>query len=449
MNLKRMIIILSILTLLLIFILIFWLNYQAKLVKEDLETFPEVSDMQIDIAKTLQPVKNRNNFYTIKTCIGKFYTYYSDIFKNVTDGYLIEPEPGSINEEKIKNDRANKVYKLLDEEYISYKGITVDNLGMKLPEVGDITININNMYFIEKEDAIAIYVAYGNKEDSLTSELTDFSIMLKVDMANKTYKVLLEDYIDTYYKDLKIGNTIEIKDEEIKNDTYNIFSLRTVTDQEYVNDLFKNYKDNLKASKEQAYNLLDEEYKDKCFDNKEDYLSYVSTNYSRIVTAKLDTYNKEEKGEHIQYLFKDINENYYVFKETAPFQYTVMLDNYTIPTDDFIKEYNSSTEVEKVILNIKRFFMGIDDKNYGYSYSVLSEAFRNNKYQTKADFVNYAKQNFFEENEIEYTSYEKENGLYIYKIKIKDATGKSSEVREFNMILKLNSGTDFEMSFGN
>ena len=34
------------------------------------------------------------------------------------------------------------------------------------------------------------------------------------------------------------------------------------------------------------------------------------------------------------------------------------------------------------------------------------------------------------------------------KIKLTDATGNSSDEREFNIILKLNSGTNFEMSFG-
>ena len=162
----------------------------------------------------------------------------------------------------------------------------------------------------------------------------------------------------------------------------------------------------------------------------------------------MDTYNKDKNSDYTQYLFKDTKGNYYIFKETSPFKYTVQLDNYTIPTEDFTETYNSSSDVEQVILNIKKFFMGIDDKNYGYSYSVLSESFKKNKYPTKNDFINYAKQNFFEENEIQYVSYEKENGLYIYKIKISDATGTSSEVRKFNMIIKLNSGTDFEMSFG-
>ena len=91
--------------------------------------------------------------------------------------------------------------------------------------------------------------------------------------------------------------------------------------------------------------------------------------------------------------------------------------------------------------------MGIDDKNYGYSYSVLSEGFRNNYFANKEDFISYAKQNFFEKNKIEYLSYEQEKGLNIHKIKLTDETGINQEERVFNMIVKLNDNAEFEMSF--
>ena len=156
----------------------------------------------------------------------------------------------------------------------------------------------------------------------------------------------------------------------------------------------------------------------------------------------------EKKDDYTQYILIDNKGNNYILKETTPFQYVIILDNYTIPTSQFIEEYNKQTDQGKVVLNIKRFFMGIDDKNYGYSYSVLSESFKNNKYPTKNEFINYAKQNFFEKNEIEYITYEKENGVDIYKIKVKDAFGKSSDEKTLNMILRLKNGTDFEMSFG-
>ena len=446
MKIKKVIIILTILAVILMCILLLLSNYLKQ--QENTEKFSAAESTEIpeEINEVIQEVNIRNNFYAVKNCISKFYTYYSEIFKDPTDGYLIKPD--SIDTDAINKERIEKVYKLLDEQYLNFKGITLENLSSKLSKIGDITITINKMYVIEKEEGISVYFAYGNKKDSLDSKTTDFSIMVKMDMKNRTYKILLDDYLEANYAKIEIGQEIEVLETEIKNETYNAFTFQNITDEEYVNDLFTHYKNNLRASKDKTYDMLTEDYKNKAFENKEEYLSYINENYSKIVTARLDSYNKDKNSEYTQYIFKDLNGNYYIFNETGPFKYTVMLDNYTIPTEDFIKEYTQNIDIKKVILNIKRFFMSIDDKNYGYSYSVLSDGFKSNKFSSKESFIDYAKQNFFEKNEIEYVSYEKENGVYIYKIKLTDSTGNSEEVKEFNIIVKLNNEANFEMSFG-
>ena len=294
---------------------------------------------------------------------------------------------------------------------------------------------------------ISIYFAYGNKKDSLNQTTTDFAAMVKIDMKNRTFKILLDDYLKNNYNNIEIGQQIDINENEIKNEMHNTFSYQHITDEEYVNDLFSHYKDSLRISKEKAYDVIDEEYKEKCFSNIEEYLNYINSNYKRVVTAKLDMYTKSRNNGYVQYILKDTSENYYIFKETSPFNYKIIPDTYVITTEDFVAEYNSSSSDEKVALNIKRFFMGIDDKNYGYSYSVLSEGFRNNYFANKEDFISYAKQNFFEKNKIEYLSYEQEKGLNIHKIKLTDETGINQEERVFNMIVKLNDNAEFEMSF--
>lgn len=443
MKIKKLIIILVIVAVILGGILLVMLNYQKQGGKN---LAAESTEIPAQINNTIQEVDVRNNFYVVKTCIGKFYAYYSDIFKDPMEDYLIKPD--NIDSEKIQKNRAEKVYQMIDDEYLNFKGITQENIADKLPKINELTINIEKMYVIEKEDAISLYFAYGKTIDSSDLRVDDFSIMVKMDMKNRTFKILLKDYLENFYKDIHVGQSIEINEKELKKETYNTFTFRNITDEEYVNDLFTHYQNILKTSKENTYNILDEEYKKQNFTNLEDYLTYINLNYSKITMSKLDLYSKKNYSDYTQYIFKDIDEEYYIFEETAPFQYKVMLDNYSIPTEDFTEQYGQSSEAEKVVLNIKRFFMGIDDKNYGYSYSVLSESFKNNKYPTKNEFINYVKQNFFEENEIEYITYEKENGVYIYKIKIKDATGKSTEEKALNIILRLKDGTDFEMSFG-
>ena len=445
-KIKRIIIVLVIICVVMVIALIAlmqYLNYDSI----DNIPYEELIDSNVEIDKTVQTVNNRNNYYIVKGCVERFYTYYNEMFEDPLEGYLIKPEQGTVDTEKLKKESIEKVYSALDEEYIQYKGITLDNVSTKLSKIGDVSIHIKNMYVVEKTETISAYFVYGTLKEN--SKYNNFSMMIKLDRKNNTYKVLLGDYLEEHYKDIKINETLEFNsNEEIQKNNYNSINYEHISDEEYINDLFTHYKNSLRQNRENTYSLVEETYKQKCFDNQEEYLKYLDENYTKIITAKLEGYNKNKNGSYTEYLFKDSKENYYIFRETAPFQYTVMLDNYVIPTEDFTEEYNRSSEVEKVILNIKKFFMGIDDKNYGYSYSMLSESFKSSKYSSKTEFINYVKQNFFEQNEIEYIKYKKENGLYIYEIKVKDATGSSTDEKAFNMIVKLKNGTDFEMSFG-
>lgn len=442
---KEKIILLIIALLIILMICIVGLILVLKKPEENSRIATEEIIDRPEIDSKLKRVTNRNNFYIVQSCVEKFYTYYSDIFDEKYEGYLINNEQ---DKAEIKAERVEKVYKMLDEEYIQHEGITLQNLESKLSKTENTSILIRDMYCTEKNERISAYFVYGTKNGTTSSKAIDFSIMIKVDLRNRTFKLLMGEQVENYYKTLENGQEIEIKEEEINDDKYNTFSYEYIAEAEYINDLFMHYKKSLRFNKEQTYNLLDDNYKNICFQNLEEYLTFIDSNYSKIASAKIEEYNKENKGSYTEYLFKDKKGNYYIFREIAPFKYTVMLDNYTISTTDFEKEYSSLMDKEKLVMNIQKFFKGINDKNYGYSYSVLSEAFKNNKYPTKNDFINYAKQNFFDENEIEYESYEKENGVYIYKIKIKDATGKNTAEKKFNIIIKLNNGTNFEMSFG-
>lgn len=443
MRLKKLIKILAVFALIIGATLVILLNNQTDTPGET-PSGNEGINTSGKVDSSLQQVTDRNEFYAVKSCIEKFYSYYSDVFKNPTDGYLLEPE--TIDTEKIQKNRIEKVFKILDEEYLMFKSLTVENFTNTLPAIDDVTINIEKINVTKQTSDISVYFIYGKR--IIDSTASDFSTIVKLDAKNKTFKILLDDYLENNYKDITLGQKINIQVNEIENEIYNIFAYENIDDQDYINDIFSHYKNILKTNKEQSYNLINETYKTLRFENLENYISYINENYSNVANAKMQTFSKVKSDNYTQYFVKDNQGNYYIFNETAPFEYTVMLDNYTVPTEQFKEEYNRSSNTEKVVLNIKRFFMGIDNQNYGYSYSVLSEGFKSNKYPTQNDFINYAKQNFFKNNKIEYVSYEKENNLYIYKIKVIDATGNSSEEKSFNIIMKLNSGTNFEMSFG-
>lgn len=55
------------------------------------------------------------------------------------------------------------------------------------------------------------------------------------------------------------------------------------------------------------------------------------------------------------------------------------------------------------------------------------------------------KNNFFDKNQITYNIVEKQGDAWLFNAKLNNANGK--EQKGINLVVKLNEGTDFEMSF--
>ena len=178
------------------------------------------------------------------------------------------------------------------------------------------------------------------------------------------------------------------------------------------------------------------------FSTEEEYLNYL---YNYEVKG-INQYQVTREEQYTQYVIIDDNGNYYIFRATSPMSYTVILDTYTIDLPEFTEQYNSASEEQKVQLNIQRFFAAINDGDYEYAYNKLDETYRNNNFVTEADFENYVKNNFFEKNSLGYSSYEKNNDLYIYSLTIKNEENEAETI-EKQFVIKLLEGTNFVASF--
>lgn len=417
------------------------------------------------------PDKGNNELQNIETDISEDFIKKMGLVDDYSTFFSVEEMINNFMK-NVQAKEKERIYSLLENDYITRKNITEDNVLNYISDIIDYDkeVKIRKIYGQENIENSVYYVDCILEKEHKGKQCY---LALYKDSVNLTYSI---EPLDSKIYEQKIqGDNKELERKRIESNEYNKTILKMPTEEERAKKYFENFLENALYYPEYAYNLLDDSYKNKCFPiisdfkdyietKRESFLSYDISNmkkYNEFETVeeyneylmnmkrlKLRQYKITEKEGYNQYTCIDNYGNYYTFYATSPFNYTIILGNYAEPTRDFIEKYNNSREVEKVVLNIKRFFMGIDDKNYGYSYNVLSEAFKNNKYPTKNDFIKYVKQNFFEENEIEYESHKKEKGLYIYKINIKDATGNNSEIKSFNIVLKLNSGTDFEMSFG-
>lgn len=395
----------------------------------------------------LQVVKSRNDYYIAQTCANKFYLFYIGIFD--TENSITNIGIESSGKNSVKDENINAVYNMLDEEYIKSREITKDNIANKLTKVSDSFIDINNMYISEKSENISIYIVSGNLIDKKTANLTNFQIMIKLDLRNRTFKVLLQDYINEKYKDLKLGQEIDISvPENIESIGNNIFESKMPSDEEYILDLFDKYKKQMLYNKELVYNNhIEAEYKKKKFNTLTEFETYTKNNISNIITAKLEKYQKTINDNYTQYVCIDQKGKYYIFRETAPMNYTVILDTYTIDLPEFTEQYNKASDEDKVAMNIQKFFDAIEDGDYKYAYNKLDSTYKNNNFKTQADFEKYVKQNFFEQNKLSANNAEKQGDVYLYKVNISDETGKNAKTITKNFVMQLKEGTDFVMSF--
>lgn len=444
-NLKKLIIIVSIIIIIIIALIIILFN-QAKSPKHEVNEILSEGDAY-ELTQELQIVTIRNNAYIVKNCIEKFYITYANIFTSTNSDYMLE---GAALEYAEKEQKANikAVYNMLDEEYITYANITEENLKSKLEQIEQVNVEINKMYISEQTDNISVYFVYGNLIEVSTAINEEFSMIIKVDMQNETFKILLQDYINEKYPNVKVGDSIQITvGDKIKNDTDNIFEYSIISDEEYITDIFNEYKKDILYNKTRAYQLLNSEYSKKRFDSQQDFEEYIKNNISKFGISKLDKYQKTKMDDYNQYVCIDQNNNYYVFRETSPMQYTVILDTYTIDLPEFVAKYEKAGDEEKVLLNIQKCFEAINNQDYEYVYNRLDQTYRNNNFATLSDFENYIKSNFFEKNQITVQNAEKQEDIYLYTINITDSSGKSSDSINKTFVMQLKEGTDFVMSF--
>ena len=126
--------------------------------------------------------------------------------------------------------------------------------------------------------------------------------------------------------------------------------------------------------------------------------------------------------------------------------YTVKLDTYTIITDKFKEEYANGNDNKKVIMNMDKFIQMINNKDFKSAYQVLNNTFKENNFGSEEAFKQYMKNTYYNYNNIVINDFSSENNTYICKTTITNKENEE-ETKDMNIIMKLNHGTDFEMSF--
>ena len=444
-KIKKIIIPLGIILVIAIIALIIILNLINKNNQQtDISEDEGIEAYQKETDTILSQVTNRVDYYTVKTCIGKYYADYSILFN--PEIYYI-----GFSEERVKQeqaDNAQAIYDMLDSKYITEKGITIDNLETNLKKIEVITPYITNMYVNHRTNNMDIYVIYGTIKTDITDAGEKFQIILKLDILNKTFSIMPSEYVEEKYGNILEGQNLDIElTDSIEKNNNNQFVYRTITEEDYMKDLFAELKNELLYDHEKAYNHLNEEYRNKKFATLEKFNNWATSKEEEYKNMVLAQYQTVQEDGYTQYVLVDQNGKYYIFNETGVMDYTTMLDTYTVDLPEFIEKYNKSNDADKAGMNLQKIVDAINDGDYTYVYNKLDETFKQNNFKTENDFIAYMKKTFYSNNNVEFSNYRASGDLHVFDATFSDKNNANNQAKSKTFIIQLKEGTDYRLSF--
>lgn len=297
---------------------------------------------------------------------------------------------------------------------------------------------IKEIYF-QTNDFINVYAVYGVKNNEM------IYYIVTLDYYNYTYdiKSVSEEECNKV-KEGKINDYIKITKIEENNNKFELISMSDVQISLMYFNIIKNL---FNSEPEVLYDLLDTEYKQKRFETIENFVQYVNMNKNKFANMEISRYAKYKYDDYTQYVCLDNNEDYYIINYNVNNgEYKIFLDTYTVDQPEFIEKYEKATDEQKAGYNINKFIQAINNKDYNYAYNCLADSFKQNNFNTLNDFENYIKNNFANNNELEYLKAYQEGQYYVYDTNIMNKDD-SSIIGQKNFIVNLKEDRKFELSF--
>lgn len=438
-NIKLYIAILSIFLVILIGAIVI-INYTQKRIEEQ-EEEKQVGDVSEDLATEIQKLNNHTTYNSIEKMFENLYMYG-----------------------RVQNKTA--VYSLIDEIYIQKNDIEMENVisRLSLNDKKKNQLKVKEIYEMQDLSYPTYFVKIYNREN--INEKWYYILY----MDNQQGAFSLEPISENEYNSYVHGNELfEIKEKIIEKNDYNKILRKSLSENEIAKKYFDDYIENALYNVEESYNSIEEEYRQKKFGNIEEYKRYLNSKKEQLIsmgetTIKiredfqtedayreyinslkgLEKYRVIRNEDNTQYICIDEYGNYYLFNLIASFEYTVILDNYTVDVPDFIEEYNTSEENKKVKLNIQKLIIATKQGDYKYVYSKLADSFKSTNFPTQASFEKYIKEKYNKEDKIGFTKYEKIDNVHIYDIEVTKENGNKITAQ---IVMQLKEGTDFVMSF--
>lgn len=392
---------------------------------------------QVDIGKNGIPRTNNIKLYfTIDECINSYFK-------------MIE-----VNEWEV-------VLSYLNEEYTKTNNIDKSNIMNKINKYNN--YNSYRSYEMYDADGMNFYV-----KSKIDGKYCFFIVGL--DLNNGTFDICPINE-DTFNKKIQEN---ENKDRTIAKKIYNFYRNEYINDEELSRKYYLDYIKLMATDPESAYSMLNEEYRKLKFVDINDFKTYINNNKDfllktyKVETAdssdfenfmaydeyinnnsyyKMEGYSVTYNNEYTQYICGNITGSNIVFNSYYPGSYEVYLDSYTCDLPQFLEKYNKSTKENKVAMNLEKIKGALNTKDYRYIYNKLDDTFKKNNFDSLDKLKEYFKNNFFEYNNFDYIEVKLNGNLYSAKIFVEDTTKNNPETKELNVIMRIDDGTNFVMSF--
>ena len=377
------------------------------------------------------------DYFTIKSCIQG----YIDYLDKTNSIYYTTEENG----EQTYNPNIQKkvLYSFLSNSYIKSNNITEENIDKNIIVYKEsyryYPIEIKNL----KNSQISTFKAEGVIQNLDYKNASKVYFVVNVDYSNNTYSI--QNLTEKEYNDYKITSESE---KSIDNKEYNIFNTAQINVQNVSVEYLNLYKFLTLANPQITYDMMTEEYKSKRFGSIDNYKQYIKENYDEFkeIVAKKYLTNNTDKG--VQYVIQDQYERIYIFDIKSTMDFTIKLDTYTLEEEKFTSTYEQADGSQRVQMNLGLFFDMINRHDYKTSYNCLADEFKKNKFKSETDFENTITKDLYKFNK--YKIKEINNvgaNTYACKLDIFDSTINNDDGIEMTIIMKLQQGTDFVMSY--
>ncbi len=437
-KLKKSILIIFILVIIIMLVMLF-----INIKKQDKPI--QSNDKEIENTANKERVTEDIEFYSVKECINKFINL-SNI--NNSNYYDID-ETGKKIKVIQENEVKQNIYQLLSDKYIKNNNITIDNVFDFIDKFDKQMIFIPTDMYVLRGKNENKYLISGCIEDMGYNKNKDIYMFVNMDNIHNTFSVELMNKENANIDEIPIEN----EDVEISENENNQYVEPTITDEYIVDQCFNSYKSLILGDSETLYNeYLNDNYKKERFGNYDNFKVFVENKTKEIIKSDVEKYlNSDTDG----YICIDNLNNYYVIEREGPLDYKICLDLYTIDLQQFLNKYNAASDQEKVVLNINKIVSAINNKDYNYVYKKLADSFKNNYFKDEESLREYLQNNLYDKIVVEYNEFEREGNIYTYKIRVIKQYGEGEEIPEesnapsknMNIVMKLNEGTDFVMSF--